>query len=267
MDHSELVSMARETAEAAGKLLREKWRQPRTLTAKGFRDIVTDADIAAQRLITEQILAAFPNHGFLAEEEDASLAAAGEIIWIVDPVDGTTNYSRQIPDFSVSVAAAQPQDAQLTVVAAAVYDPLRAELFWAGQGAGAWLNSIPLTVSTTNAVADAVIAVDWARQPEVRAQTLAALNKLAPEVRTVRAIGTAALALAWVAAGRLDGYLNIGLHAWDSAAAQLLISEAGGRVTDLVGHSWNPAQRACLASNGRLHPDLHRLADPTTANS
>ena len=131
-----LLETAREAAYQTGELIREKWSQPRQIKSKGFRDLVTDTDIAAQNLITDMIRARFPDHGFLTEEDDSDLPTGGPIIWVIDPVDGTTNFSRTLPTFCVSIAAVSNTNEQL---AGAVYDPMRDELFSAARNQGAWL--------------------------------------------------------------------------------------------------------------------------------
>ncbi|MCP4425514.1 MAG: hypothetical protein GY803_13555, partial [Chloroflexi bacterium] len=143
-DIMELLGAARETAVSAGNLIRQKWSQPRQIKNKGFRDVVTDTDIAAQQLITDAIRARFPDHGFLTEEEDGNLPVDGPVIWVIDPVDGTTNFSRAIPTFCVSIAAVSAKN---EVLAGAVYDPMRDELFSAAKGQGATLNGRPIHVS------------------------------------------------------------------------------------------------------------------------
>ena len=238
-----LESLAREVAAEAGELLLTKWSQPRQVSKKGYRDFVTDADYAAQALITAKILAQYPDHGFLTEEEDLSLPEDGPVIWIIDPVDGTTNYSRHIPAFCVSVAATEinvhktvsntvstKSPVNHRVLAAAIFDPFRNELFSASLGQGSTLNSRPMQVSPSNIMESAIIGLDWSRDYQRRQQMLEAVGRMVHQVQSVRVIGSAALALAWIAAGRLEGYCNLSLSAWDVAAAELLINEAGGQV-------------------------------------
>jgi myo-inositol-1(or 4)-monophosphatase len=258
-ERNELRQVACETAVSAGKLARELWSKPREISYKGFRDLVTDADFAAQRQITQTIQAHFPDHGFLTEEADSALPESGPIIWIIDPIDGTTNYSRQLPEFCVSVAACQPQANSYLPLAAAIYDPMREELFSAALGQGATLQTGKATphfmqVSRVTNTSDAIIALDWSSSADKRAAVMAQLTQLAEESFTIRAIGTAALAMAWVAAGRLDAYFNFRLRPWDVAAAMLLVQESGGSLTTLSGTPvvWDVAGMACLVSNGRL---------------
>lgn len=249
---TKLHEVCRTTAVSAGQLLRQKYAQPRTLTQKGFRDFVTDADFAAQKHISTAILDAFPTHGFLAEEEDSDLPTAGDVLWIVDPVDGTSNYSRQLGSYCVSLAA--QRDAKSLV--GAIYDPQRDELFTAVAGEGAFLNGDKIVVSETDTLGASILALDWAHGRVQRQHSLNLIHQLGMHVRTIRALGTAALALAWVAAGRLDAYFNVSLKPWDIAAGQLLIHEAGGQVTDSSGQAWQLETSFCVASNGRVQAAL-----------
>lgn len=258
--------VACETAVSAGNLAREMFSQPRQIKNKGFRDIVTDADFATQLLITDAIQAAFPDHGFLTEEEDSQLPESGPIIWIIDPIDGTTNYSRQFPEFCVSIAACIPTTDGYTPVAAALYDPMRQELFSAARGQGATVQvddapPRPMQVSHVANSHDGLLCLDWSSSTKKRASTLELLNELAPKSFTVRAIGTAALAMAWVAAGRVDAYLNLNLRPWDIAAALLLVQESGGTFTTPAGSPivWDVAGMSCLVSNGRIQLNLPPL--------
>ena len=269
----ELRILAEEMAVSAGKLARQLWSKPRQISHKGFRDLVTDADFAAQHLITDAIQAQFPNHGFLTEEEDSRLPESGPFIWIVDPIDGTTNYSRQIPEFCISIAACLPHDGGFTPVAAAIYDPMRQELFSAAQGQGATLQigaepRRTLQVSSVADPAEAVLCLDWSSSNTTRASILELLNQLAQKSFTVRAIGTAVLAMAWVAAGRVDAYLNLRLRPWDVAGALLLVQESGGAFTTPEGKpiNWDVAGMDCLVSNGRIQLDLPHSSDNNLGN-
>ena len=251
------LQTAIDAAHVAGDLLRRKLPLERQVRYKGPRDIVTDADEAAQRAILELIGARFPAHEILAEESPhdtlRDLAASGPT-WIVDPLDGTTNYARRYPAFCVSIGLA---DAGALRVGA-IYDPVRRETFYAAAGQGAFLQrgrarAQPLRVSPTGDLAEALVGVDWARDPDVRAQVLAVLGNVASACRSVRASGSAALALAYLAAGWLDAYFHFSLSPWDIAAGALLIQEAGGRITTPAGSPWQLGQPAVAASNGLLH--------------
>ena len=250
----DLLELATAAAREAGTLIRERWEDPRQLQQKGFRDVVTDADFASQALITRRIRAAFPDHGFLAEEEDASLQESGPVTWLIDPVDGTTNYSRQIPLFCVSIAAVRAG----VVVAGVVHDPMRAELFSAVRGGGARLNDRPLQAAATADLADAVLALDLSHEAHTREQLFGWLREIGHQVYTVRAVGSAALALAWVGAGRLDAFVNAGARPWDIAAGGLIATEAGALVSDLDGTPWTPAARGrgCVAGTAACQPPV-----------
>ncbi|HID52874.1 MAG TPA: inositol monophosphatase [Anaerolineae bacterium] len=259
---SELLQAAQDTAVTAGHLACEKWYQPREINSKGFRDLVTDADFAVQKLITDRIRAYFPDHGFLTEEDDSDLPTEGSIIWIVDPIDGTTNYSRQQPNFVVSIAATIPTETGYEPVAGAVYDPTRNELFSGGQGLGATLQagkrSQLMQVSPVSELSEAIISLDWSSSQNQRHTTLGILEHFGRETFTMRAIGSATMAMAWVAAGRLDAYYNLNLKPWDLAAVIILLLEAGGTITNVDGGpiDWGVAGSNCLMSNGRIHQPL-----------
>lgn len=260
LDPRILSDTAEIAARRAGAMLREKWSQPRQTTSKGFRDIVTDSDFASQQIIAETILSRFPDHGFLAEEEDSKLPTSGPVIWIVDPIDGTTNFSREIPAVCISIGAMVANQ----IVAGIVYDPLRDELFHAARGHGAFLNGKPIAVSTVTGGEATIWGMDFARTRAERQLLFDAILRYGHEVRSIRGIGAAALGLAWLAAGRIDIYLNFTLSAWDVAAAHLLIEEAGGTITCADGTPWTPAQskRGILASNGQEHATIRQQINP-----
>ena len=260
MNQTDFLRVAKQAAIAAGKVAREKFSQPLQVTNKGFRDYVTDADLAAQERITGIIRAVFPDHGFFTEEEDSTLPTDGPVIWIIDPIDGTTNYSRHIPLFCISIAAVlnRPPLGDGDVLAGVIFDPMRDELFSAVSGGESQLNGRPMFSSKTDNLDVATIAADWNRAGHLRQATLETVNRLVHDVDGISCLHTAALALAWVAAGRVDGYFNFSLMPWDVAAASLLIRQSGGRLSDIAGRqlSYAGESMTCLASNGRLHDRL-----------
>lgn len=270
-DPAELRLFAEEAAKQAGSVLNAHLLSPRQVQKKGFRDLVTDADLATQKAITELIAQRYPDHGFVTEESDPSLRPNGQVLWIIDPLDGTSNYSRGMRHFALSIAAALNVDfafadsGQTTlnayeVVAGVVYDPIRKELFSAARDLGATLNGKSIHVSETTTLAEAFVALDWSRDEQKRQKMLDALGRYAHQVHSIRAFGSATLALSWVACGRLDAYCNYTLSAWDLAAAGLLTEEAGGRVNDISGQPWSLHSTDCFASNGRVHRALYSLA-------
>ncbi len=249
-----MLETAIRAARKAGQVLVERLPDARQVRVKGLRDIATDADLAAEASIIQTIRARFPDHALLTEEGSES-ASDAPYVWVVDPLDGTTNYSRRLPIFSVSIGLVH----QGQLAAGVVYDPLRDHLFAAEGGRGATLNGTPLRVSTIDRVAHAAVGLDWARAQADRLEVLARLGRVAPVCRTVRGIGSAALGLCYVAAGWLDAYFHMSLQPWDMAAGLLLIEEAGGRVTDIEGQPWQPWVGRVLVSNGHVHQALLEL--------
>lgn len=261
---SQRLQTARRAARAAGKVLRERFEGAREIRYKGQRDIVTDADHAADRAARAVIQARFPHDRFLSEEDDATTRAAlwaqsesadAPLLWIVDPLDGTTNYARRVPIFSVSLALLHRGAVQLGVV----FDPLRPEMFAAERGRGAFLNGARLTVSRTRVLADAVVGMEWARAPKLRERTTRTVAPLVARAMTARTTGSAALTMCYVAAARLDAYFHFALSPWDVAAAALIVEEAGGRVTTPAGAAWSVHSQAYVASNGHLHETMLRF--------
>lgn len=261
---SQRFQIAQSAARAAGTLLRQKLASRRDIHSKGKRDIVTDADYAADRTIRQMIRAHFPEDSFLSEEDPVEtreeLWASVEKedsrrLWVVDPLDGTTNYAHRLPFFGVSMALYQHRTVQIGVV----YDPLRDEMFAAEKGRGAFLNGARLAVSTTRRFEDSVIGTEWAHTQEPRVKTAAIFEEVVSRVTTGRAFGSAALSLCYVAAGRLDGYFHLSLSPWDMAAAALIIEEAGGRLTTVAGKPWTVHSAGYVASNGLVHRPLLRF--------
>jgi myo-inositol-1(or 4)-monophosphatase len=258
------LPIAIRAARAAGKVLQDKFAGTREIHSKGKRDIVTDADYAADHTLRAIIHARFPHDQFISEEDDATTRKAlwarartpDELaLWIMDPLDGTTNYVHRLPVFSVSLALFQANAVQIGVV----YDPIREELFAAERGGGAHLNGKPIRVSATRVFDDAVIGVEWARKQKSREHTSSILRRMLARVMTARAFGSAALSLCYLATGRLDGYLHLSLSPWDVAAAALIVEEAGGRVTTPAGRAWDVHAQAYVASNGHLHAQMLRF--------
>ncbi|MCX7682077.1 MAG: inositol monophosphatase [Anaerolineae bacterium] len=247
----DILQTAIEAAHQAGQLLAERYCTEHNVAVKGYRDIVTEADTAAERVILDLIRRRFPHHAILSEE------AGGDDIgngygWIIDPLDGTTNYAHHLPSFAVSIGVLKDS----IPIVGVIYDPLCRHTFAAVQGAGATLNGRPLHVSRLAQLEGAVVGLDWGHSDEVREQVLSNLLKLAHHCSTVRAFGSATLALAYVAAGWLDVYLHLALKPWDVAAGILLVAEAGGRCTTPDGGMYQVHLPACLATNGALHEQV-----------
>jgi myo-inositol-1(or 4)-monophosphatase len=246
---TERLAFASELARQAGNLLRQAYGRKIEAEHKGAVDLVTEYDLRAEQLLTQAIRQASPTDAILAEEGGAS--GAGELTWVIDPLDGTTNFARGVPFFCVSIACVQNRRPVLGVV----YDPMRDELFTASTGGGTTLNGRPLTVSQTGSLDKSLLVTgfpyDIRTNPDNNLSQYALLS-----VRSlgVRRLGSAALDLAYVAAGRFDGFWEFRLSPWDFAAGMLLVPEAGGRVTRADG---GPdvfrEPTSILATNGRIH--------------
>jgi myo-inositol-1(or 4)-monophosphatase len=248
--HSALAA-AIAAAHQAGDALRRGLGAPLEVHAKAHRhDPVTTYDREADRIIADVLLPATPGVG-LVSEEGTHRARTGELCWVVDPLDGTNNFLRGVPEFAVSIALVDSQGPCV----GCIHDPMRDETFTAVRGAGAERNGTPLRVSAHASLDGAVLGVGFSTEPSRRSITLTQLPAFVPHVRSLRILGSAALDLAYVAAGRFDATWYLSLSDWDIAAGRLLVTEAGGQVTDLRGRPLSsPNEAGILASNGPLHP-------------
>ena len=244
---SDRLEFAVHLARAAGQVLRERFLAPREIHAKGWRDFYTDADTAAQQIVVDLIRTHDPLSAILAEEglEPAPGAAA---LWVIDPLDGTTNYARRLPVFSVSIAYVEQGRPQIGVV----YDPLHERLFSAERDRGAWLNADRLQAASTADIASAVVALDWGRGERQRARALEWLARAGRDCRTTRALGSAALGLSYLSAGWIDVYFHPMLAPWDGAAGQVLAEEAGACLFNIAGGPWSYTEPECIACTPQL---------------
>lgn len=245
------LDVAKEAARAAGEVLLEGLVRGGEVRYKGEVDLVTETDEEAERLLKERLLGAFPGYGMLAEESGQT-AGEGEKRWIVDPLDGTVNFVHGLPVFAVSVALQRGQE----VVLGVVYDPVRDEMFAARRGEGATLNGEPISPSQTGELIRALIATGFPYDRTKMPEALELFGRFAVRTRGMRRLGSTAIDLCYVACGRLDGYYERGIWAWDVAAASLILEEAGGRVTDYRGGPLDIEGREIVASNGPLHPAM-----------
>jgi myo-inositol-1(or 4)-monophosphatase len=226
------------------------------VSVKGPGDFVTTADLRAEKVLRAELGKARPGYGLLMEESGGEPGSDPRHRWIVDPLDGTTNFLHGIPHFAISIALERDGE----IIAGVIYEPLRDEMFWAEKGAGAFLNDRRLRVSARRHLADAVIGtgIPFAERAD-HDLYLAMLGAVMAATAGVRRFGAAALDLAYVAAGRLDGFWEFGLSAWDLAAGILIVREAGGYVTDLAGAHAMLETGDVLAANDHLHLPLARL--------
>ena len=254
------VPAASTIAREAGARLREFFTQGVATEYKGDADLVTVADRTAEKLIRERLSKAFPEHGIYGEEGTRD-RLDGEFRWYVDPLDGTTNFAHGFPQFCVSLgleqrAAGMAPDKDGTLVAAVIYDPMRDELFAAERGRGALLNDRPMRVSRTPELYEALVATGFPSRKRHASPNIHFYQEFTLRSHGVRRAGSAALDLAYVAAGRLDAFWEFNLNPWDTAAGILLVEEAEGQVTDFSGDHFKLDSREILASNGLIHAEL-----------
>jgi myo-inositol-1(or 4)-monophosphatase len=253
MDESVLLETAIAAAREAGALARARLGEPGYLRWKGIRDLVTGSVLEVQALLLERLRAAFPDHAILAEESADTPPADAEALWLVDPIDGTLNFAQGIPHFAICLGFRRRGVYRLGVV----YDPCRDELFHAVRGRGAFLNGQPIVVEQVGegveAYERAVVGTDWPAPLERRKEALLVTRLLNVEVLDLSAMGSPALGLCYVAAGRLHAYFHLDLRLWDVAAAGVILEEAGGILTNAVGSSWEHTDGGYLASNGIIH--------------
>lgn len=244
------VEVAAEAARGAGQILTERFRGPREIAYKGRGNIVTDADRAAELSVVSAISREYPTHNLMTEESDAT-EQGSEFTWVVDPLDGTTNYALGFPVFSVAVALARDS----RPVVGAVYDPLRDEMFLAERGKGTTLNGVPLAVGAAGAKDDltlATVGFDMGYQAASRERALQVALAMVGQVASYRLFGSAVIGLSYVAAGRLDLYCHYWLYPWDLAAASLVAEEAGAKVVDWSGNPVTIFSRGVVCGNPEL---------------
>jgi myo-inositol-1(or 4)-monophosphatase len=248
------LNAAKEAARRGAEAL-EHWRTRFRVSEKGRADLVTEADHASQNAVREYLSRRFPDHLFLGEEGDGNKgkpAPGSPPAWVVDPLDGTTNYVHDCPFYCVSIglwAEGEP-------VVGVVYDPRQQEMFAAAKGQGAWLGERRLQVSAVSHLSGALLATGFAPDPNGQEQTLEWWRYFSFRAQSLRRTGSTALNLAYVAAGRFDGYWAFDNHPWDVTAGFVLVTEAGGAISRADGSAADPFQADSVATNGRLHPEF-----------
>ncbi|MFW2830147.1 inositol monophosphatase family protein [Sphingomonas sp. ID0503] len=263
VSHSGLLTVMERAARKAAPRLRRDFGEVQNLqvSRKGPADFVSMADKRCEDTLVEELKKARPDWGFLLEEGGEIKGNPDKPRWIIDPLDGTTNFLHGIPHFAISIAVEEPRPGgRPEVTSGIVYQPITDESFWAEKGRGAWVQSQRLRVSSRRELPDALIATgipflghgDFAQWSRI-------FGAVAPEVAGIRRFGSAALDLAWVAAGRFDAFWESDLKPWDVAAGVLLVREAGGFVTDFRGGDRAMERNEFLAANDVLHSKLHKL--------
>lgn len=261
--HSGLFTVIERAARKAGPRLRRDFGEVQNLqvSRKGVADFVTMADQRAEQTLFDELSRARPDWNFVMEERGVVAGDPNKPTFIIDPLDGTSNFLHGIPHFAISIAVEEPlANGKREVTTALVYQPVTDESFWAEKGRGAWVQSERLRVSGRRDLTDALVAtgIPFAGHGNV-AQWSRIFGAVAPEVAGIRRFGSAALDLAWVAGGRFDAYWEADLNVWDVAAGILLVKEAGGFVTDFRGGDRPLDRNEFLAANDVLHSKLHKL--------
>lgn len=259
-----MLNFAMETARAAGHVLLEKFGGHLTVTKKGDINLVTEADLASEALIIERIRTHHPQHSVLAEESgDSVIIDDSRWKWIVDPLDGTTNYAHGYPCFCVTIAL----ENNGIVVLGVTYDPTRDELFAAEKHQGASLNHKPMRVSDTQLLSESMLVTGFPYDISKRDNVASTFEKFLMNSRAVRRDGSAAIDLAYVACGRFDGFWEEGLSPWDVAAGILLIEEAGGMATGYDGSDVDIYSPPFCASNTAIHKEMLGILDSAVKSS
>lgn len=249
------LSFARETAVKAGKLLLNRRHRHNKIKLKGRINIVTEADLASEKLIIRAIEKKYPDHSILTEEE-CSVEKNSDYRWIIDPIDGTTNYAHDFPFWCVSIGL----EYRRTIIVGVVYDPLHDELFYASKNNGSCLNRKNIFVSSQRQLENSLLATGFPYDiGSSRENNLKYFSRFAKKAQAVRRAGSAALDLCYLACGRFDGFWELKLAPWDTAAAKLIVEEAGGRVTDFYGEKYSIYDKYILASNRKIHKQMIKI--------
>jgi myo-inositol-1(or 4)-monophosphatase len=251
------MQAAVEIAREAGAFLKERLQVDHKIDFKGEINLVTEADRRSEEIITSRLKHLFPDHNIMAEE-GTNITMGSEYRWIIDPLDGTTNYAHGFPVFCVSIAL----QSMSQVILGVIYNPMLDELFAAGRGEGAFLQGGKIHVSHTKHLAEGFVATGFPYDVRENCRdALAYFNEMIPKAQAIRRQGSAALDLAYLAAGRFDGFWELRLNPWDTAAGWILVEEAGGVVTDLSGKPYFLDSPSIVASNGAMHKELMEVLD------
>ena len=253
----DLLAVATDIARDAGQILLAHFRQNVKVSKKGRIDLVTEMDLKVEKIIVDQIRLRFTDHEILAEEQGFQ-GADGPYKWIIDPLDGTTNYAHGYRFFSVSIAV----ETEGELIVGVVYDPVTDELFSATRGQGATLNDQPIHVSQEDQLIDSLLSTGFSYDREKIKKNLEPFNRMILHSQALRRDGSAALDLCYVACGRFDGFWELSLKPWDVAAGRLIVEEAGGSVTAFGGSPCTIYDPELLASNGKIHLAMMEILTP-----
>jgi len=254
-----LLDAAKEAAIEAGKIQLSFFNKKKEISHKANEfDLVTNADKAAETKIISVINGYFPDHDFLGEESGFHKENKSDYIWVIDPIDGTTNYAHNFPHFAVSIGLMYQGELFLGVV----YDAFKKEMFWAAEGTGAFLNSDPIEVSAINELKKSLLSTGFPfERAEVLEENLAYFKEMLFKAQAVRRPGSASLDLCYVACGRLDGFWELNLSPWDTAAGAVIIKQAGGKVNNFGSNEFDINIKNVLASNGLIHDQIYAVIE------
>lgn len=245
------LQIAERACLEAGKIAMKYFQGDFEIRKKGIIDLVTDADVECEKKIKQIILNEYPNHSFMGEESGTQ--GENENVWVVDPIDGTTNFAHGLDHFSTSIALVKGKE----IVCGAVFNPVTKKLFTAINGKGAFLNGKKIEVSKIDSLIDSLIVTGFPyNDPELEKKVISGISSLRGNCQGVRRFGSAALDMCYVAQGVVDGFYEYSLHPWDVAAGILIVREAGGRVTDINGDNAQIDSSHYLASNKLLHKEI-----------
>lgn len=250
-----MLEKAKRIAMEAGNILVDKLNSDFTITQKGSIDLVTDADLASEKYIVEALQKVFPEHGIYAEEGGRA-SSESDLIWFVDPLDGTTNFAHRVPYFSVSLALIKGKEILLGVV----YNPLSGECYTAERGKGAFLNGEKITISKTASLQKSLLVTGFSYSITTDTNdNMKTFEKVTKASQGVRRMGSAALDLCYVACGRFDAFWERRLQTYDMAAGALVVLEAGGQLTNCSGEPYDVLGNEIYASNGLIHEELLQI--------
>src|SRR5215469_106278 len=252
----QFLDVALEAAREAGSILRAEYDRPKQVSYKGEVDLVTESDKRSEAIIVSKIRNHFPQHDIVAEEGSRGADGGAKYCWHVDPLDGPTNFAHSYPCFAVSIGLLEDGDP----IVAVVLNPLTQELFSAMRGEGAYLGHKRIRVSQVEKLAQSLVSTGFPTQQRASNRNIYYYREFTMRSHGVRRDGSAALDLCSVACGRFDGFWEFGLNSWDSAAGMLIVTEAGGMVTDLEGRPYHPGDRSILATNGLIQAEMQRVA-------
>jgi myo-inositol-1(or 4)-monophosphatase len=260
---NQFLEVALDAANEAGAVLRAEFDRPKKISYKGDVDLVTESDKRSESIIVSKLRSHFPQHAVRAEEGSRGAAENAKYCWHVDPLDGTTNFAHSYPCFAVSIGLVEEAEPLLGVV----LNPIANEVFTAVRGEGAYLNNRRIHVSPIEKLATSLVSTGFPTHQRANNRNIFYYWEFTMRSHGVRRDGSAALDLCSVACGRFDGFWEFGLNSWDTAAGITIVREAGGVITDLEGRPYHPGDRSILASNGKIHTEMQKVASHVAERS